>query len=98
MKLLTPQEVKDRKQAEIARDITKTENIKKALEKSTNQLNDINAKFKLALAGQHMRWAKEEEEYIKRIEILKDEIKALEEEKRTIIPIDVEKIRSIINE
>ena len=79
MKLLSTQEVKDRKQAEIARDIGKTENVKKALDKVTTQLNDAEARFNIALAGQRVRWANEEKEYLERLDGIKKEIKSAED-------------------
>lgn len=89
MKLLTPKEINDRKQAEVQRDIVRTEATKEALEAVTRKLNEGNARFDLMLANQRVRWAKEEEAAMNRQQELRKETKALEE-KRAFLLVPME--------
>ncbi len=89
MNLLSPKEITDRKQAELQRDIARTESTKDALDKATRKLNETNARFDLMLANQRVRWAKEEEEAMKRQIELRKEIKLLEERRDfLLVPMD----------
>lgn len=89
MKLLSTNEVKDRKQAEITRDIARTTETKEALQTVTDQLNITNAKFNVALAQQRVMWANEEKKCMERIGGLTEEIRQLEiKKKEALIPIE----------
>lgn len=89
MKLLTPKEVADRKQAETAKDIIRTKEVKETLESLTKDLNETEARFNVALANQRIRWVKEEEGYLERLSSLKKEIDVLEKQKKeACIPIE----------
>lgn len=89
MKLLTPKEVVDRKQAEVVKDISRTESVKKALDTVTGQLNESEARFAMALSNQRVRWSREEQEATNRIKELNEEIKTLEDKLKTsIVPIE----------
>ena len=89
MKLQTVKEVTDRKQAEIAKDIARTTQVKEALEKVTKELNESEARFSVALANQRVRWSYEEEKALDRLKSLNKEIEMAEEVKKTsLIPIE----------
>lgn len=89
MKLLSTNEVKDRKQSEITRDIARTTDVKETLEKVTNQLNVVNAEFNVALKKQRVVWLKQEEEALARISALTEEIRQLENKKKeALVPIE----------
>lgn len=92
MKILSPSEVKQANEAERVRDITRTESTKTALTKVQQQLDEVEAKFELALSNQRIRWSKEEEEATTKVLKLTEEVKKLEEQKRlALIPIENEK-------
>lgn len=89
MKLLSPKEVTDKKQAELVKDITRTKEVKTELEKKTSELAQVNAQFDVALAGQRMRWASEETEALHRLDAIKHEVEVLEKRKIELLsPIE----------
>lgn len=90
MKLLKAEEVKTANQQQITKDTLRTLASKKALKEVSSELDEANAKFELALANQHVRWAKEEEEALLTIQKLENEVKKLEVKKaQALIPIDI---------
>lgn len=93
MKLLSQKEVQDRKQAEITRDIGRTQEVKEVLETVTKQLEEANAKFNVVMANQRIRWALEEEEHIKKILSLKKELALLESRKQDV-PYEIDEVKS----
>lgn len=89
MKLMTPAEVKTSREAELKKDIMRTQGVKSALNKVNEQLTDTEARFEVALANQRVRWANEEVEATERLQKLLDEIKAKEIERdNLLIPIE----------
>lgn len=89
MKLLTPTEIKQSSESERTKDIARTTSVKSTLAKAQAELDEVNAKFELALANQQIRWAKEEEEAIKTIASLNEELKTLYKQREVLlIPID----------
>lgn len=89
MKLLSTKEIQDKKAAELSKDISRTESVKKALETATNELNETNARFNLALANQRVRWTQEEKEALDQVALVTEEIKVLEIKKKELcIPIE----------
>lgn len=92
MKILSATEIKQAKEVELTKDIVRTESVKNALDKATQQLNETDARFELALANQRTRWAKEEEEATQKILSMQAEVKKLEKLKeQALIPIEKEK-------
>lgn len=88
MKILSPKEVTDRKQAELVKDIARTKDVKETLETMTSNLAEAEAKFNMALANQRIRWSIEEGDHIKRIKDLEENVKVLEAKKKeALIPI-----------
>lgn len=88
MKLLSQTEIKQRKDAEIVRDITRLKTTKEALAKSRAELDESNARFEIALANQRRRWIDEESEATKRLESIEKKIK---EQELALIPIAEER-------
>lgn len=89
MKLLKPDEVKALKESELSKDLARTEATKNALKAAQTDLSTVEAKFEVALANQHVTWAKEEEEHNSKIVALTDEIKKLEAKRDSLlIPIE----------
>ena len=88
MKLLSPEEIKKSKDADLARDLVRIKTTKGTISKLTAELNDLNARFEVALSNQRTRWITEELEFVRRIELLKDEIADLEKQ---LIPIAEER-------
>lgn len=89
MKLLTVNEIKNSKESELIKDTARIEASKSALRTVEMQLNDAEAKFDVTLANQRVKWAKEEEEHMKRIQELETEIKQLEKQRELLlIPIE----------
>ena len=90
MKLFTSEEIKSSKATELARDVMRTSDIKKALDKARTELNNVNAQFEVALANQRVKWISEEEIALGKIKVLEDELKVLERRKQqALIPIDL---------
>lgn len=88
MKLLSATEIKSIKEAELKRDVIRTEGVRDTLNKTVAELNDVNDKFELALANQQKRWAKEESEAISRMDALNREVEELEAKRKEAgIPI-----------
>lgn len=91
MKILSPKEISDKKQAELAKDIKRTKEVTEVLERKTKELAEIEAKFNVALSNQRVRWSMEEGEYLKKIEVLQKEIKEKEIQKDTLLSPIVER-------
>jgi len=90
MKLFTSEEIKSSKATELARDVMRTSDIKKALDKARTELNNVNAQFEVALANQRVKWISEEEVALGKIRDLETELKVLERRKQqALIPIDL---------
>jgi len=90
LKLYTAEEIKSSKATELARDVMRTSDIKKALDKARTELNNVNAQFEVALANQRVKWISEEEIALGKIKVLEDELKVLERRKQqALIPIDL---------
>lgn len=89
MKLNSPKEITDRKQAEIIKDIARTKEVKEELNKAIKELEETDAKFKLALSNQRVRWAKEEEQALDELNKIKIEIEVSERKKKEMfVPIE----------
>lgn len=78
MKLLSPSEVRDIKAQETSRDILRTKELNQAAESARKKLADAEADFSKMLAGQQMRWAKEEQEHSKDVAARQRELEVLE--------------------
>ena len=90
LKLYTAEEIKSSKATELARDVMRTSDIKKALDKARTELNNANAQFEVALANQRVKWISEEEVALGKIKVLETELKVLERRKQqALIPIDL---------
>lgn len=90
MKLLSPQVNRDLKGQEMAREVLRTQEIKKASEQARKDLARSEADFSLTLAGQRLRWAQEEKEHEKRKAEMSAEINTLEAKKlNALIPIGI---------
>ncbi len=85
LKLFTPAEIKQANEKELAKDILRTKSIKDALAKSTTELNDVSARFELALANQRVRWQQEEDEAKGKLAEIEQKIRAQESR---VIPIE----------
>ncbi len=82
MKILTQKEITDKKQSQVERDIIRAKETKEVLEKVTQDLAETEAKFNVALSNQRVRWLKEEEEAMDRLNSIRSEISALERENK----------------
>lgn len=92
MKLFSPQEVRDKKNLETARDILRTKEVEDVLKKTNQQLAQAEADFASALAKNKRIWANEEAEHAKRVSEMSEEIKELEQRKaQALIPIQMYK-------
>jgi hypothetical protein len=92
MKVLKPQEVKNSRQLEIERDLSKIDSTKKALEEVTTELENTEARFEIALANQRIRWSREEQESTDRIQNLELEVKKLSKQREVLLmPIELVK-------
>lgn len=92
MKLMTPTEVKTSREAELKKDIMRTQGVKSALNKVNEQLTDTEARFEVALANQRVRWTKEEVEASDRLMKVLAEIKEKEVERdNLLIPIEAKR-------
>ena len=92
MKLFSPQEVRDKKNLETARDILRTKEVEDVLKRTNQQLAQAEADFASALAKNKRIWANEETEHAKRVSEMSEEIKELEQRKaQALIPIQMYK-------
>lgn len=96
MKILSQTELKKVKDTEVSRTILRVETTRKALETAQGQLEQTETEFNIALKNQHLRWANDESEANKQIDILNGEIKALEEKRQTLL-IPIGKIEDLAN-
>lgn len=85
MKLFSASEVKQANEKELAKDILRTKSVKDALAKSTTELNDISARFELALANQRIRWQQEEDVARDKLALIEQKIR---EQESRIVPIE----------
>lgn len=101
IKLFSAEEVKTSKATELARDVVRTADIKKALDVARTELNDANSSFEIALADQRVKWLSEEEKAIAKIRDLSLELTTLQKQKaELLIPIDSDrkKVDNMIKE
>lgn len=92
MKLLAPVETKDLKQAEVNRELLRTQEMQKVADKTRKELANAEADFKQALVRQREEWIKHEEEHEERVQQMSHEIKVLEKRKeQALIPINIYK-------
>lgn len=78
MKLMSPAEIKQASESERQKDILRTDTTKKALSSARDELNEVNAKFEVALANQRLRYANEEKEAVTRLDGIRAEIVSAE--------------------
>jgi len=89
MKLLTPSQVQDTRAQELARSAMRSKELNDASDKARKRLADAEGDFSKVLAGQRLRWAKEEEEHTEIIAKRERELKLLEEKrKKALEPIE----------
>jgi chromosome segregation ATPase len=89
---MSPVEIKQSKESELSKDIMRTQAVKSALERAQVELDNSEAKFNAMLAKQQARWEGANEEAIKKITDLQNEIKDLEKQREQInFPIEEEK-------
>ena len=94
MKLFSPTEIAASKATELARDVMRTQDIKKALDSARDTLNNTKAEFDMTLANQRVKWLKEEEVALNKIKDLQHEIEQLTKvRERSLIPIEIEQKR-----
>lgn len=94
LKLYSAEEIKTSKASELARDIMRTADIKKALDKARTELNDTNDSFEIALANQRVKWLGEQEKATLEIGHLIHEVEVLKKQReQLLIPIDLDRKR-----
>lgn len=92
LKLFTPTEAKTQNSAQNTRDVLRTREIKKLVDKSHSDLAKHEADFAAMLARHKEKWAEEEEAHAIRISEMGQEIRILEERRKdALIPIEIEK-------
>lgn len=92
LKLFTPTEAKSLNSAQNNRDILRTREIRKLVDKSHTELAKHEADFAAMLARHKEKWAQEEEAHSIRLVEMEKEILPLEERrKNALIPIEIEK-------
>ena len=90
MKLLTPQEVKDTKAKELARDILRVKETTDVVLKTRQRLAEAESDFNKTLAKNREKWAEEEESHFKRVKDMESEIDVLEAKKlNALIPLGI---------
>lgn len=95
MKILEPKQVSQGKALELTRDSAKLTTVREALKSEQSRLDDVEARFDIALSNQRVRWANEEKEATERISALLDHIRDLEQQRnRLLVPIDIERQRA----
>lgn len=93
MKLLSPQEVREQKTQEIARNILRAKETEEVTRKINQNRAKAEADFSSALAHHRELWAQEEEEHRKRKEEMQSEIDTLEAKKlNALVPINILKV------
>lgn len=89
MKLLTPQQLNDKKEADKVRDLIRTKEMADQATKTRKELANAEADFNQALARQRHQWALEVEQKEQVLRELKHEVEELEDRKaKALIPID----------
>lgn len=92
LKLFTPQEAKSANSAQNTRDVLRTREIKKMMEKSHTELAKYEADFSAMIARHKEKWAQEEQNHAIRTAEMGQEVRALEERRKdALIPIEIEK-------
>lgn len=92
MKLLKPEEIKSAQESQNFKDVIRTQQIKENLKSANTELDDIEARFQTTLSKQRVIWAKEEEQRLKTLSELDDQIKAKTAERdNLLIPIEIER-------
>ena len=81
MKLLTLNQIKEKKDEQIQRDILRTKELDKASEQARLNLAKAEADFNATLAKNRTLWANEEHEHSERIKEMSSEIQVLEKRK-----------------
>lgn len=88
MKLLNPLQLKQNKDAEIAREILRTKDVREANEQVRKELAKSQIDFNDTLAKNRTKWAQEEKEHTERVREMTGEIEKLEEKKaQALIPV-----------
>jgi hypothetical protein len=82
MKLLTLNQVKEKKDEQIQRDILRTSDIEKAASQARINLAKAEAEFNATLAKNREIWANEEQEHATRKQEMTSEVEVLEERKK----------------
>lgn len=83
MKLLTPQEVKNKKQQEQDREVLRITSIRETLKEETNRLNELEATFDKRLNEQRQQWLKEEEKTLGKLSSLEKTLEEYKEKERS---------------
>lgn len=97
MKLLSPTQVRDTKALEQKREVLRSAEISKFADETRKKMSLADADFKLMLAGQKDRWAREEQEHLKRVSEMTSEIRVLENQReKALEPIELLKERAEI--
>lgn len=92
MKLLTPSEIKEAKERETARDVSRYHEVKSELKKTESALAKAGADFSALLASQQKAWALEEQAHREDVRAREKEIEELEQRRsRLLVPIDLER-------
>lgn len=82
MKLLNPSEVQDLKAQQLARDAMRVRDMSKATDEARKRLANAEADFQQMLAGQQLRWSREQEDYNKEVAERQKELGVLEERRQ----------------
>lgn len=85
MKLLTVQETKDSRAAEMAQNIIRTQEVRKVLAETQKQLRETEATFDMTLSNQRLQFIAMQKEEMERIDILKKESAFLEAQKAALM-------------
>ena len=89
VKLLSPQQVKDAKSSDLARELLRAGEINEAVDKARKSLANAEADFAQMIAGQRARWAREEKEHADMVEKNGTEIRELEARRsRALEPVN----------
>lgn len=92
MKLLSPNEVRNTKAAELTKDVIRITEYNKAADLARKNMANAEADFLKMLSGQRERWSAEENEYNKVSSEMQSEIKELKRKRDALnIPIEIER-------
>lgn len=92
MKLFSANELKQKKDLDMTREVLRTQEMQKVADKARKEMSNSEADFKEMLAKNKEKWSQEELEHAQRVKEMEAEVKVLENKKQqALIPIEIYK-------